>query len=76
MNCLNPPPPNVELYIRLFCTQNRRCLQAKTPGQNYQASNRVTMLTALLTATTLLFAAQIEARIKGGPVGPPGPQPD
>ena len=66
----------MELYIRLFCTQNRHCLQAKTPGQNYQASNRVTMLTALLTATALLFAAQIEARIKGGPVGPPGPRPD
>ena len=30
------------------------------------------MLTALLTATALLFVAQIEAQIKGGPVGPPG----
>ena len=34
------------------------------------------MLTALLTATALLFAVQIEAQIKGGPVGPIGPRPD
>ena len=69
---MSKTPPQMELFTRSFCTQSPlQASQVEVPGQ---ASNRVAMVTTLLIAIVLLFAAQTGAKWWGGlpvPTVPP-----